>query len=117
MKTPEEIKDALDTCGKRRICLSDCPYFGEEGCNAHLEEDALDLIQQLEAQAPKWISVEERLPPTGKAVLVYVNNAKGVWPCVTIDAWDGSWVKNADSEWHIVSHWMPLPEPPKEEEK
>lgn len=66
----------------------------------------------LEEATPNWISVEERLPPRGNAVLVFVINEKGIMPCVTTDVWDGAWVENPASEWHTVTHWMPLPEPP-----
>lgn len=60
----------------------------------------------------EWISVKEQMPPTGNAVLVAVHNANMAWRCVEIDIWDGNWIENPDSEWHIVTHWMPLPELP-----
>ena len=71
-------------------------------------------IQQLEAKVPKWISVKDKMPPTGNAVLVAVHNQKMAWSCVEVDVWDGRWLENADSEWHIITHWMPLPEPTEE---
>lgn len=126
VKTPEEIKDGLDTCGKRRICLSDCPYFGEDGCSSHLEADALDYIQQLEAQVPKWISMEERLPEAKMAVLAYgqrvVFNGKKIetFPMERVAytrGEDEGWFSWDSGDLIEVTHWMPLPEPPKEEEK
>lgn len=60
----------------------------------------------------EWISVKEQMPPTGNAVLVVVHNANMSWWCVEVDIWDGKWLDNPDSEWHIVTHWMPLPELP-----
>lgn len=71
-----------------------------------------EKVRKLEAKVPKWISVKDKMPPTGNAVLVVVHNAKMAWTCVEVDVWDGRWLENADSEWHIVTHWMPLPEPP-----
>lgn len=69
--------------------------------------DAVDAM-------PRWISVEERLPEAHKNVLVYVTNPIGWWN-VEIDWMDEQgWVCSADSEWHTITHWMPLPEPPKE---
>ena len=67
-----------------------------------------------EAGKPKWIPVSERLPENGDTVIVcdtredYVNS---FW-------YDHGWWYN---EGHRVSleeitHWMPLPEPPKEGE-
>ncbi len=117
MKTPEEIKTGAEYCFKGGLCHI-CPYNTDmftDVCMTELKNDLRAYYEQLEAAQPKWISVEERLPPRGNAVLVFVNNQNGAWPCVTTDAWDGAWIDNADSEWHIVTHWMPLPEPPKEE--
>ena len=113
MKTPEEIKKGLecDDCKK-------CPYSernsndGDNHCG-EVEADALALIQQLEAQVPKWISVEEQEEPT----------EDGEYICYGY--WFGSGRKQIETaeyigEWKIVNnfvltHWMPLPEPPKEE--
>ena len=123
MKTPEEIKDALDTCGKRGICLSDCPYFGEVGCNANLEEDALALIQQLEAQGPKWIRVHDALPGMDEKVLFHpMCNEKSIYIGNLTYVGESNAVYFAANNWrrkvvYSATHWMPLPEPPKEEEK
>ena len=65
-----------------------------------------------EVPAQRWISVNERLPEVGRDVLVYVGN--GV--CKVC------WMEDR-GDWHTstrffgkedVTHWMPLPEPPKE---
>lgn len=66
-------------------------------------------------EMPRWIPVEERLPDAHKCVLVHVTNPIGWWN-TEIDWMDEhGWVCSADSEWHTITHWMPLPEPPKEE--
>lgn len=63
-----------------------------------------------------WISVKDRLPEPHRMVIVYVANRAGWWNIETdFLNLNGSWASNADSDWHIVTHWMPLPEPPKEE--
>ena len=84
------------------------------------ESIALDRIQQLESQVHRWIPVEERLPEKWRAndkertlinYLVYM-------PEYGVDV--GNWVKNAKM-WVVmglpakVTHWMPLPEAPKED--
>jgi hypothetical protein len=71
----------------------------------------------------EWISVEERLPEHDKLVLVCdanegVHGYVGIWS-FEIDKDDGSdcWY-DSGGWWHPleeVTHWMPLPEPPKGE--
>ena len=78
-----------------------------------------------------WISVEERLPEDKCECLVYVKTHNKFSGYMTISwfypRYDGSapdlkgrkvWT-GYDSEWGVfelrnVTHWMPLPEPPKE---
>ena len=83
-------------------------------------QDAADAIEELVAVVPKWISVEERLPfPREKVLVAY---AKGV----TIAQMDG-YIKDPKNRAHYwrgmngpkhtfssVTHWMPLPDQPKE---
>ena len=53
----------------------------------------------------EWISVDDRLPDVGKFVLIY-NEINGV----RMDYHDG-----ATFGYYDVTHWMPLPNPPKGE--
>lgn len=55
----------------------------------------------------EWISVEERLPEPWVEVLVY----RGAdWPVVSCETdTNGNWL-----HFFNITHWMPLPEPPKE---
>lgn len=60
----------------------------------------------------KWISVDERLPENQFLVLVYVHNS---YELVHWNAYDEIWEHKFG--WFNkgeVSYWMPLPEPPKE---
>lgn len=62
----------------------------------------------------KWISVEDRLPEEAERVLVRLSGDKppiGEPRLDTDRVVDGRWVRWFD----LVTHWMPLPEPPKEE--
>ena len=66
----------------------------------------------------KWIPVSERLPAPFETVIVHMPLET---PCPTV-GWgfvkrNGEWYANyfnRDSD--EVTHWMPLPEPPKEDE-
>ena len=85
------------------------------------ESIALDRIQQLEAQVPKWISA--KTPPKDwrendkdKTLINYQVYS----PDYGVDI--GNWIETAKM-WVImglpakVTHWMPLPEAPKEDAK
>ena len=90
-----------------------------------IDEFAHELTDetQLEAATPQWISVEERLPDDDVNVLVYAigNNENDVIAmtsythnmlCYGIEGWRSPW-QYFFAEYKIT-HWMPLPEPPKE---
>lgn len=57
-----------------------------------------------------WISVKDRLPEKKGDYLTY--NTDGiVWP----HWYDNGWVDDLGYKMKSVTHWMSLPEPPKEE--
>lgn len=60
------------------------------------------------AIAQQWIPVTERLPKQGQEVIVY----SGGVSIPTVFAYQ-FWDKNYES-WERITHWMPMPEPPKE---
>ena len=112
MKTPDEIKKGLECCLNGECKACSYPRYRAD-CNDLVLEDAIGLIKQLESQVPKWISVgEQPEPPEDDVYYCY-------------GYWIGSGRKQAETaeycfgEWKIannfvLTHWMPLPEPPKE---
>lgn len=122
----------------RRVCIQN---GGDLEADFPLMKEAADAIEKLQAAVsgyeattdvefvkedgherirfvPKWIPVTERLPETpGEYMVAY-------HPCywdrvndeikVGLDSFRGktSWAKK---KYQRVTHWMPLPEPPKEE--
>ena len=111
-RTQEEIKTALKVCNEDD-CPS-CPYEIGYMCSDYMMRDALALIERLEAQQPKWISVEERLPECYKAVLMLFPDN---WVAVAIRANTNVYYDGKSEPLDSVTHWMPLPEPPKGEKK
>lgn len=110
-KTPEEIKRNLSYL----VRCENCPQNHEYGCDydKQTEEcrtvnDALALIEHLEAKVPKWISVEERLPRCGERVLV--TNDGSVWEAYL--SISHKWVRQEFVWAAKVTHWMPLPNKP-----
>lgn len=131
LKTAEEIKKGLKCCNTYNDCQN-CPYDDKVekgwGCCVQRNADALAYIRQLEAQVPKWISVDDP-PKKGGRYLVLFENGQ----CcdaeydenVDFDSQFGEWVAiyhpdtlgYLDSEWRgyqEVTHWMPMPGEPKE---
>lgn len=141
--TREEIIKELRCLASGEDCPSEkcdntCPYWTEREWWAALYEDrqlcraAADMLEQ---DAPGWISVKDRLPDKPGHYLV----------CTSINYWRGGcWDTNSSDgttegyagttmsvldcyfdnthDWNRVwnnrvTHWMPLPEPPKEEAK
>ena len=72
----------------------------------------------------KWISVKDRLPEKLSLVLVWSNTS--LFPTIAHRMEKNDWYYHAvgggkfslKTEPHIkITHWMPLPEPPKNESK
>lgn len=111
-------------CGESHVYCRECELRVSGYSMQDAVKDAIGWIYRLEAATPKWISVEERLPPGANGMdfcaLVLVCTREG---CVT-----AGW--NNDGKWHLinwdddfiskhsdgfVTHWMPLPQAPEEE--
>lgn len=90
----------------------------EAAINEHVYEGkSITEWTAIGMKAPRWISVKDRLPETDGEYIVYITSDDGE-KCVTCD----HWVKSSHERWFlfddagaVVTHWMPLPEPPKEE--
>ena len=114
----ELVKELREPCPHENcvICqkAADAIEDLEFACNRY-EKDYKDLCAYL----PKWIPVTERLPKYGTPVLAYgsrggifiakYERARTEWD---IDYW---WKLNSSIHVCNPTHWMPLPEPPKEE--
>ena len=78
--------------------------------NKHRCCDLCYLIGRKDGQA--WISVKDRLPEVGERVLIYVPATDG-----DCDHWIADF--QMQGKWQMfgynATHWMPLPESPKEE--
>ena len=97
--------------------------FSGEGCYKQLHKASADAIEELtNRNVGKWIPVTERLPEpnavdkygfakgylvkTDRRVMMHTARYTGKW-----------WILWGTAEviTDTVTHWMPLPEPPKEE--
>ena len=73
------------------------------------------LLEGMAAVKPEWIPVTERLPEPWKWILCYceAGNIEMLRYDDFMDEW-GSVNINRAYKKDYVTHWMPLPEPPKE---
>ncbi len=111
-KTPDEIKKGLECCPEGRC--KECPFPRHRAdCSDELLYAAHACIQQIEAQVPKWISFSEAIPPEHERVLC-LGTYNGE-PHVYIDLVMTFGV-TVFAELYDPTHWMPLPEPPKEDD-
>lgn len=133
----DELIKSLRVCASSGLpdsCL-ECPRF-ENGCDT-LREDAADAIEELQQIAghyeetakdyfkdvcyylerePKWIPVTERLPEDLARVIVFCNDGVFFGFCEHLIV-DGEEVVEWNDFLHYPitpTHWMPIPEPPKE---
>ena len=117
MKTPDEIKKGLKCCNGDSIACKFCSYnnYLGYGCTKLRNDDALTLIQQLEATQPKWISVDERLPEPGNKILIaFPHSILGF--TLHVGEYTGKvwWMESAIID--TPPYWTHLPEMPKEDE-
>lgn len=123
---PEELVKALRHCSNDYPCKT-CPVElqkAESNCIGVLFKHCIDQIEHdqkelaaLREKLPKWISVKERLPIDRlKKYLVAFRDAGGsIVDMARYFPSDGWTCDNWDVPQNLITHWMPLPEAPKED--
>ena len=99
-------------------CLQYTETTNASVCSKELMKQAADAIEEL--SKPRWIPVTERLPEEHVFVLIRQDDDRmmvaervdGDWWyryfAYDVDRWD-------EDEQGTITHWMQLPQPPKEE--
>ena len=113
----EELLDWLrnDGCSNDTDC-EHCPDSTQ--CTLFVMNRAADAIEELQKQ--KWIPVTEQLPKIGKKVLVfsYGNDVLTARMCKQTEndypVFECNSIYLEMAKPGRITHWMPLPEPPKE---
>ena len=128
----EDLTESLRKCGRLNmgdecICFHDGCCEAEPTCMYELMRKAADAIEELSRaqelwieqerkmllkSIPRWISAAERLPEDGQWVLVW---GHGQHIPIMMFRESGAWIDDQFEFHSNVTHWMPLPEPPKEE--
>lgn len=91
-------------------------------------DDFIDVVKEIPTiPAPQWIRVEERLPERNGEYIVTACDEREpydeiIWNdtvVVCAEYYKGCWTWEENSTEYsldgIVTHWMPLPEPPEED--
>lgn len=126
----------LMNCATEAAPCKTCDMAENPSCTDDLMKQAADVIFELgvkvgdltrqvkansiTVQLPKWISVKDKLPEPRVEVLVYIQpkNKEQPHPAfISLDFLEhgGYWAESTQPWEYEATHWMPLPEPPKEE--
>lgn len=90
----------------------DCEFAKDiDGCVRRQKEIIADHLIAHGVTVQEWISVKDRLPEPFEEVLVYDHTGKSI-NCAYMTR-HHEWVGAIMS--HVVTHWMPLTQPPKGE--
>ena len=80
----------------------------------HADEQIVSLVEAAEKR--RWVSVKERMPEKFENVIVA--NRRGKQVDMDKAWWNGSFFDRCGKgSYGHVTHWMPLPTPPKEDEE
>lgn len=134
MKTPEKPKRLCESCDHYEVCqayshtgvlhelnANRCGLYSDRTHDRkriavleHVIEEGSRQIAQLETQVPRWIRVEERLPPVGEVLISHCG-----YVCIAWHHGQGKFETGSRMMLVVgkndITHWMPLPQPPKEE--
>jgi hypothetical protein len=117
MKTPEELAEeyAFNIFGERYESLdSEEQFVYAQAVDAYVAayKAAQDQLADADKVMPQWISVEDRMPEPDTCVLIRQDDT--IWVSGFCNALK-MWGHYENGETCAPTHWMPLPEPPKEE--
>lgn len=117
--TPEEkAREAADCPCSDDIIPEDYREWSYISLVDHVRQVMEDFyLAGYSAAQPQWISVEDRLPERDYYVLVHIADGsdghQGCYRSSVVDCWRGEfWCRCTGT----ITHWMPLPELPKEGE-
>lgn len=86
-----------------------------KGLSASVVAGCIKVIQDL-PEDDGWIPVEERLPEEFVSVLVHIPEESPLPTVKEAYRVRGEWcTKHAFYQSRLVTHWMPLPKPPRED--
>ena len=131
MTSPDQVARIKNVLMDTEKVCGNCRYNGVSDCNrpeglCELFDavwDALDYIKELEkrvtdleAKVPKWVSVKDRLPEHVRGNYLILLSGEIYAAEWEYDEWNEKYAFRIDCQIvPNVTHWMKVPEPPKEE--
>ena len=115
--TRKEIVKALRECSSGNMNCSKCPMWDSKLDLRCMDAAMMCAADMLEQDAPGWISVKDRLPETSGYYQVCTLTAFYHTRCISKVYFSGSIWGSIRKRYTNVTHWMSLPEPPKEDEE
>ena len=129
----DELVKRLRNCSTQAAPCKTCDMTEDGSCSDTLMKQASDAIEEL--SKPRWIPVTERLPEKTGTYLAWMkwdlteaDEEPSAYPVLyDADAEGFGWWKSYYDEetlgwagedfvrYEGITHWMPLPQPPKEE--
>lgn len=109
---------------KKQWSMADkCEECPQDARHCRYEQDftRMDICEMID-EAPTiggWISVKDRLPENETEVIIIVQHKIGWYRAFAWHdeyGWHSSAEEFGDGESDFVTHWMPMPEPPREAE-
>lgn len=87
-------------------------------CYSEVDKEVLaKMIYNAGYRKQEWISVEDRLPDKWQEVLAYRGDFNGdmmnTYKYLGSGNWQDDYGYRVSAEYEGITHWMPLPEPPK----
>lgn len=116
-----KVKDLVDMLEQRLVFQETHGFYRDAGYTSRFIESIADIPHINVAPKPEWISVEDRLPEEEGAYLVLIVDYLGEerMEVVELFKWANcfDWSSHMSSRWkdsNTITHWMPLPSPPTE---
>ncbi len=112
---PTQVIDLLRKCSITHVCAG-CPLAGVHKCDEELMKIAAEVIEELAAAVPRWISLSERLPDQELQEVREAYGLDGVEVIVMVEAANLSTVLEYNGESFVdkygdpyrVVKWMPM---------
>ena len=112
MDVKKKLVELIGKVQDEGVDYAEC--FGDGDRPAYVENDVLaDHLIANGVTVQEWIPVTEMLPDTEDRVLVCCKTKKGLQTVNMAYLFNGTW--HGQGSMSGVTHWMPLPVPPKGE--